>query len=99
VWDLKADPLAVRETVESTLSRRELLRAGAAEERPGKRRQEQGGDEWGAPGASAHPAHASLNPRGDAERGATTVLEGARIVVMMISSGRLMFGPAAACPS
>jgi hypothetical protein len=41
VWDFEANPLAVRETFERSLSLGDLLRRGAAVERPREQRQQQ----------------------------------------------------------
>ena len=50
VWDLKADPLAVRETVEGSLSLRDLVRSCTAGGHPNKGCREQSCDERGAHG-------------------------------------------------
>ena len=52
VRDSQADPLAVRETFESSLSLRALLRGCTAEGRPSDGRRKQGCDEWGAHGST-----------------------------------------------
>jgi len=51
------------------------------------------------PTLSRTQSTASPSPLLDEGGGATTVLEGAGIVVRVTSGSGLMFGPAAACPS
>jgi hypothetical protein len=46
IRDCQADPLAIRETFESSLSLCDLLRGCAAEGRPSQARRKQGCEEW-----------------------------------------------------